>query len=816
DGDAWVFSGRIGVTDQPWLADHVVLGTVILPGAAVAELAVGVGDQVGCGRLAELVLTTPLVLPEEGAATVQVRVGEPGEDGTRSFEVFSRLGDAPWTRHASGELEPRRPSAPEPLDTWPPAGATPVDTEAAYAALARAGQVYGPAFRGLKAAWRQGEEVFAEVALEEEPGAYGIHPALLDAALHAVADPSDPSAASDPGADAESGTPRLPFAWHGLALHASGATELRVRIRRTGSDTLAVDCFDPGGAPVLSVESLVVRPVAANALRRSGTSPDVLLTLDWRPVRAGAAAGTGDRWSVLGDEDLAAALEGVASYPGVEALPGDTAVVLVRITGGEDADAAHRATHVTLAVVQEFLADERLEEARLVVLTRGAVTAGAARVTDPAAAAVWGLVRSAEAEHPGRFLLADLDDDLDDDGVPAGALREALASGEPQVAIRDGALLAPRLRRPDGPLTPPPGSGRAWRVDTAGTTLDDLTLVPAPIAGPGPGEVRIAVRAAGVNFRDVLIGLGMYPGDDLIGSEGAGVVEAVGADVGDLAPGDRVLAMFSGGMGPVATTDRRLVARTPAGWTDEQAAGVPVVFLTAYYGLVDLAGVRAGETVLVHAGAGGVGMAAIQLLRHLGAEVYATASPAKWETLRKLGLDDDHLASSRTLEFEERFAGRRFDVVLNSLAGEYVDASLRLLGPGGRFLEMGKTDIRDPEQVARDHDGVTYRAFDLMSSGPERIGQLLTALMELVDGGVLTPLPTAAWPVARVADALRHVREARHVGKVAVTMPPPLGQGTALITGGTGALGRLVARHLVTEHGVRHLVLAGRGGPDAP
>jgi len=196
--------------------------------------------------------------------------------------------------------------------------------------------------------------------------------------------------------------------------------------------------------------------------------------------------------------------------------------------------------------------------------------------------------------------------------------------------------------------------------------------------------------------------------------------------------------------------------------------------------------------------------------------VYATASPAKWETLRKLGLDDDHLASSRTLEFEERFAGRRFDVVLNSLAGEFVDASLRLLGPGGRFLEMGKTDIRDSGQVARDHDGVTYRAFDLMSSGPERIGQLLTALMELVDGGVLTPLPTATWPVARVADALRHVREARHVGKVAVTMPPPLGQGTALITGGTGALGRLVARHLVTEHGVRHLVLAGRGGPDAP
>ncbi len=800
-GEGWVFSGRIGVADRPWLADHAVLGTVILPGAALAELAVGVGDQVGGGRLAELVLTAPLVLPETGAATVQVRVGEPGADGRRSIEVFSRLEEDTWTRHATGELEPVRPAEPEPepLAAWPPEQATPVEVEAAYAALARAGQHYGPGFRGLRAAWRRGEEIFAEVTLDEEPGAYGIHPALLDAALHAVA------GASAVGPDA----PRLPFAWHGVTLYASGAVELRVRIRLTGEDTLALDCFDLAGAPVLSVESLVVRPVAADALRRASASPDVLLDLDWRHVRPEAAGDRG-RWSVVGDEDLASAI-GVASADSVEALP-ESDVVFARVTCGADAAAAHRATHTILALVRALLADERQAVARLAVLTRGAVAAGG-QVTDPAAAAVWGLIRSAEAEHPGRFLLADLDTDY----VPAETLRDALAAGEPQVAIRDGRILVPRLARSGGALTPPPGSGRAWRVDTDGRTLDDLTLVPAPIAEPAPGEVRIAVRAAGVNFRDVLIGLGMYPGDDLIGSEGAGVVEAVGADVRGFAPGDRVFAMFAGGMGPVAATDHRLVARTLDGWTDEQAAGVPVVFLTAYYGLVDLAGVRPGERVLVHAGAGGVGMAAVQLLRHLGAEVYATASPAKWDALRALGLTDDRLASSRTLEFEERFGDHRFDVVLNSLAGEYVDASLRLLAKGGRFLEMGKTDVRDPEQVARDHDGVTYRAYDLMSSGPDRIGQLLTALMGLFEGGALTPLTTATWPVARVAAALRHVREARHVGKVVVTMPPPLGgSGTALITGGTGALGRLVARHLVAEHGVRHLVLAGRSGPDAP
>ncbi|MDN3356251.1 type I polyketide synthase [Actinomadura sp. DC4] len=799
DGGGWVFSGRIGLGDEPWLADHAVLGTVILPGAAVAELAVGVGDQVGCAHLAELVLTTPLVLPEHGAATVQVRVGEPGEDGRRSFEVFSRTGDA-WTAHASGELAPAAPAAPPRLGAWPPEGATPVDVGLAYASMAEAGQHYGPAFRGLRSAWRREEEIFAEVTLDGEPGTYGIHPALLDAALHAAA-----------GGRRDLTGPRLPFAWQGLTLHASGATELRVRITLTGTDTLAVACFDPDGAPVLSVGSLVVRPVAAAALRRTAASPDLLLGLGWHPVEAEARE-TG-AWGVIGDP---AGLEHAVAVANVADLPEEVPpVLLVRARGGDSADAARRAAHEMLRVLQDLLATERAADARLVVLTRDAVATEPGQAPDPAAAAVWGLVRSAESENPGRFLLAD----LDTDDVPSGALRTALASGEPQVAIRAGRLLAPRLRRP-ATLTPPPGSGRAWRVDTTRKgTLDDIAMVAVPEAAaePGPGHIRVAVRAAGVNFRDVLIGLGMYPGEDLIGTEGAGVVEAVGEGVIGLAPGDRVLAMFSGGMGPVTVTDARYAARFPDGWTYEQAAGVPVVFVTAYLGLVELAEVRPGETVLVHAGAGGVGMAAIQLLRHLGAEVYATASPAKWDTLRAMGLDEDHIASSRTLDFAGRFGGRRFDVVLNSLAGEFVDASLGVLGEGGRFLEMGKTDIRDAEQVARDHPGVTYTAYEVLTSGPERIGQLLSEVMELFASGALTVLPTAAWPVAEVVDALRHVREARHVGKVVVTLPPPLGgEGTALITGGTGVLGRLVARHLVTEHGVRRLVLAGRSGPHAP
>ncbi|MFD0381482.1 zinc-binding dehydrogenase [Streptomyces stramineus] len=204
----------------------------------------------------------------------------------------------------------------------------------------------------------------------------------------------------------------------------------------------------------------------------------------------------------------------------------------------------------------------------------------------------------------------------------------------------------------------------------------------------GPGQVRIEVQAAGVNFRDVLNALGMYPGEaGPLGAEGAGVVTETGPGVRGLRAGDRVLGMMFGGLGPVAVCDERHLARIPDGWSSAQAASVPLVFLTALYALKDLAALKPGERILIHAGAGGVGMAAIQLARHLGAEVFATASEGKWDTLRGLGVPDDHIASSRTTDFEQHFLevtdGRGVDVVLNALAGEFVDASLRVTAPGG-------------------------------------------------------------------------------------------------------------------------------------
>jgi acyl transferase domain-containing protein/NADPH:quinone reductase-like Zn-dependent oxidoreductase/short-subunit dehydrogenase/acyl carrier protein len=812
DGDV-VLTGRLSTRTHPWLADHAVDDRVLLPGTAFVEMALHAAGLAGCDEIEELTLQVPLVFPADGAVRLQVSVGTADEHGRRLVHIHSRpAGDlhggadgsggfaGPWLHHASGTLQPAAAEEPDGLYAWPPPGATAIDVQGVYPLLAERGLTYGPAFRGLTGAWRQGETIYATAALPDgqEPDRFGVHPALLDAALHALA--------------AQDGTAalRLPFSWTGVRLHATGASSVRVRLTPDGGGAVSVTVADPSGAPVLSARSLVVREVEPTRLGSVPAGP--LLRLDWtpRPLPEPSALPA----AVLGTD--AFGLDGpVLADAAAVAEDGQAALVLLPVPPGRH---VRDAVGSVLTVLQEWLADERLAEVRLRILTRGAVaTAHGEDGEDLAAAAVWGLVRSAQSESPGRFSLVDLDGD-----VPAAGVLAGLPEDEPQVAIRQGRAYVPRLIPAGNRDRPAPPADGPWRLAvTEAGTVENLAPMPAPDAARplATGEVRVGVRAAGVNFRDVLIALGVYPGEAAIGSEAAGVVLETGPGVTGLRPGDRVMGMVAGGAGPVAVTDQRLLAPVPGGWTFAQAATVPVAFLTAYHGLADLAGLRAGESVLVHAAAGGVGMAAVQLARHWGAEVYATASPAKQGVLREQGLE--WIASSRTTEFTARFlevtGGQGVDVVLNSLAHEFVDASLRLLPRGGRFIEMGKTDVRDPAQVAAAHPGVGYRAVDLIDAGPDRIAQILAELTPLFASGALRPLPLTAWDVRAAREAFRYVAQARHIGKVVLTVPAPLDpHGTVLITGGTGILGGLTARHLITRHGVRDLVLAGRSGPDAP
>ncbi|RKN08365.1 type I polyketide synthase [Streptomyces radicis] len=822
-GDAFLLTGRLSPRTHPWLADHAVAGTVLLPGTAFVELAVRAGDQVGCGRVEELTLQAPLVLPPEGAVQIQVTIGAADADGRRRVGIHARPADAAeggWTRHADGTLADGDAATPPNDAAWPPPGATPLDVTGHYERVGAVGHGYGPAFRGLRAAWRLGDDVCAEVALPDElrgeAAKFGLHPALFDAALHAIG-----HAAGAP----DDGQPRLPFAWSDVTLHATGATDLRVRLTPSGPDTLRLTAADGTGSPVVSVGSLTTRPVSARQLARAGdASADALHRLDWVPAPASEGAPDTAGWVAIGERGLplGRTCRGVA---GLRArLDAGTPVPPVAVLGlAPGADGVHGLVTRALGEIRAWLGDERFADARLAVLTRGAVSGA-----DPEAAALWGLLRSAQSEHPDRFVLLDVDVDADLDNDPDAPLRAidlGVTRDEPQLALINGELRVPRLASAASgdALAPPRGEG-PWRLDTeAPGTLGGLALLPHPEAAEplAEGEVRVEVRAAGLNFRDVLLALGLYPDPARMGAEGAGVVVETGPGVAGLAPGDRVMGLLPAGIGPLAVADQRLLTRVPEALTWEQAAALPVAHLTAWYGLVDLGGLRAGDRVLVHAAAGGVGMAAVRLARHLGAEVFATASEGKWDTLRAMGLDDEHIASSRTGEFESAFRapeGRRaMDVVLNSLTGELLDASLRLLAPGGRLVEMGKTDLRDPAAVADEHPGVAYLAFDLIDAGPDRLGELLDTVADLFREGTLPPLPVEAWDVRRAADAFRRMSQGRHIGKNVLTMPRrPDPEGTVLITGGTGTLGALLARHLVTEHGARHLLLVSRRGPQAP
>ncbi|GAA3035685.1 type I polyketide synthase [Actinokineospora globicatena] len=742
DGTVW--TGRLSLATHPWLADHAVGGAVLLPGTAFVDLALHVG-----AHIAELTLRTPLVLPERGAVHLQVRA-----DGT-DLTVHSRPETGgEWITHATATLSDKAVT-PETL-SWPPTG-EPLNAEGFYAALAEAGYAYGPTFQGLTAAWKSGDDVHAEVELADA-GSFGLHPALLDSALHAAS----------LGGLLGGGT-LLPFTWSGVTLHATGATALRVRISRLGADTIAVTATDPHGAPVITIDSLVLRPFTATRDTES------LFRVDWVPV-------------TTSDPVEYATMDNLTEVP---------ANVLWSPTAVTPEEAAQEA----LIVAQDWSIDERFADVRLVVLTHNAVgTAPGEDVRDLAGAAVHGLFRSAVSENPGRFAIVDIDDHPESQA----ALGAALATDEPQVAIRRGQVLASRLARATAPdLDPRPGT----RLDVVGDrTIDNLAFVPDPSDVLGPNEVRVSMRAMGVNFRDVAITLGLVPDQQGMGTEGAGVVLEVGADVTDLAVGDRVFGVFTTCFGPEATTDRRALARMRPEWSFAEAASVPTPFLTAYYGLVDLGRMAEGDRVLVHAASGGVGMAAVQLVRHFGAEPFGTASPAKWAAT---GLDDTHLASSRSLSFEDRLreatAGRGFDIVLNSLAGEYVDASLRLLADGGRFIEMGKTDIRA---------GLPgYQAFDLVEAGPGRLGEILAEVLALFDRGALDLLPLTGWDLRQASAAFRHIAGARHVGKNVLTLPAPIDRdGTVLITGGSGVLAGFLARHLVDVHGVRDVLLVSRSG----
>ncbi|MFD2421810.1 SDR family NAD(P)-dependent oxidoreductase [Amycolatopsis pigmentata] len=529
-----VFTSRLSVASHPWLADHQVWDTVLVPGTALLELALRAGKEAGCDRVEELTLEAPLRLPDRGSVQIQTLVGGPDEGGRRRVGIHARAdADSDWVRHAEGVLSSSVSITSDYEGAWPPPGAEPLSLNGFYEALDDLGFVYGPAFRGLRAAWRLGEAIFAEAALPDyiDGKDFELHPGLLDAATHAC------TFAVLNGPDHSGGW--LPFAWRGVSLRIPGVAGVRVQVVPSGRGAVELVVYDGGGQVVLSAESFVLREAFPEQVRsmRSPTA-DSLFKLDWVPLTRAEPSGRTrpGKWMVLtsltdgesrtlspngagivatlDDRDTvpivtnpttATAETGPYSQIGrgpspptfgrIGNLP-EIVVAPVGVTSLADMPASvHQVTARALALVNDFLTRAHLGSTRLVVVTRHATAAGDDETVDPVAAAVWGLVRSAQSETPDRLHLVD----LDDGDLPA----EAILAEEPQTAVRAGRVLVPRLAATTS-VEAQAGTARPWDPDgtvliTGGTGGLGSVLARHLVVARGVRHLVLASRSGGAD-----------------------------------------------------------------------------------------------------------------------------------------------------------------------------------------------------------------------------------------------------------------------------------------------------------------------------
>ena len=875
----YLWNVEIGVGRFPYLADHVVNGATVLPAAVFLDIALEAAGQLrghGSVQLSEITIETALVLPPSGACLLQIAI-EPGPSGSLAFTISSRSGEsrdtaAAWTRHACGLIADVANGDLGDQEPAPDATGTMVGADAHYAQMSAHGLAYGPAFRGVRELRKADGVAVATVALPNElsGGHYRVHPTLLDACLQVGVALLPDRTVTDT---------YVPTAMERLRLLRSvdGAAPLTVRaaLRRevepNGGFVADLVITAADGTPLLDIDRLAftrlgrsAQPSTENLYAVAWKQSD--LALDLPLSRA--------TWSVLTDRqgvgaDLATALGAaeVLTFPSGPALrealagvmknSGNSGVMhgIVHLWSLDTPlpdgapDALHAANEMgclsALTLVQLAATAPSAQRRRLYLVTAGAQAVRDGERPAVAQAPLWGLGRVIANEHPElSCTLIDLSARPTAQEIAALARELGANSSEQQIALRGGERFVARLVRAElaaEPIVTTAAADQQYRayIATPGI-LDGLVLKCAPRAAPRPGEVEIEIAATGLNFMNVMSALGICPGypDGVgpLGIECAGRITAVGDGVDGFIVGDEVMAVALDSLASHATADARLVRKLPAGLSLTEAASIPIAFLTASHALDDLARLERGERVLIHAATGGVGLAALQLARLAGAEIFATAGTDDKRAMLA-GLGVKHVMDSRSLAFRdqimERTRGAGVDVVLNSLSGDFIAAGLAVLAPYGRFVEIGKRDIYQNARIglAPFQRSLSYFAVDLDRMSRERpavLAKTFDHVTDLLARGAVAPLPVTAFPISQAADAFRCMAQAAHVGKIVITghdaaarivgeAPDRIGDivaGTCVITGGLGDLGLAVAERLVAR-GARSLALIGRNAPAA-
>lgn len=838
---------EVGLDAQPWLRDHRVFDQPVAPAAWYIDRLIRIAQQhLGQDAVAlrNLRLLRPLTLPSSGESVrVEFRVDWKGALPRISAviaESAEALVEAGFESVRSAEAP--KPRAPRLLDSGEP----PMTHAEFYGLMTAAGLQYGPAFRWPGDVQRR--PGLAETRLSEKLSVpvrerVSIHPGVLDSLFQTIGGAVE-SLDRKPEAWVPVSVERLvfygsPAALEGVWTWAEAALE--------GENTVQGDArlLDSAGCTIVGMNGVRLSRIAAGIVPAASPKPAGQYEVCWEPLTTAVSRDisfVGSRILLLSDTGDGARIAEALKLHGYEASVSAPGIAPAELAASRpdvvarcwppapagDLAAAERAGRNVLEVVNlaKNLAAWSKPPA-LYLIACGSETADPQDpAPDPALGALSGLCRTIAIEHPELECgIVDLDPFAPDPFAAAGAAIEALQrSGEVVLAVRRGTWLAPRLH----PVENKPAVRESRRLSMASHgVLGTVQMVPSPRRAPGPDEVEIEVCAVALNFRDILQALDMIPGYGVFGGECSGRVVRTGERVEHLRPGAEVVAALAseGCAAEFVTLPAANVLPKPAGLNFAVAAAVPMAFMTALYGLRDIARLGAGDRVLIHAGAGGVGFAAVQIALREKLEVFATAgSPEKRSFLKSLGVP--HVFDSRSLDFSAQILslteGRGVDAVLNSLAGPFIPAGMDCLRPGGIFLELGKREIYSPERLRAEARGLIYKPYDLITISVEQPAVFRALFQEVLDqvaSGRLPAPPLKAFSMANATGAFRFMAQARHIGKV-VLLPEGrqertlVRSGVYLITGGTGALGLKTAEWLAGL-GAERLVLTARREPGA-
>ncbi len=865
---AIIFQSSLSLEATKWLKEHQVNHHPILPGSVYLEIALAAAINILKSHLITLeniTIEKPLALSEHSPLSLQTII-EPNQ----TFQIHSLDTDQEnWTLHSQGKMTISESVSTlqfTSLEELKGYFKEKIEVKIFYKTCQKRELNYGKNFQLIQQLYRQNQEALGQIILPElSQSPLYFDPRLLDACFQVTL-------ATFPESTAEQ--TYVPIAVEKFSIYSPIQSLLwsHAKLRSVSSlDTLIADVnlFDEIGNLVAKIEGIVSRKIQPESTSKTANSDwlNWLYKVEWRKQSKIQNLPSPDllkqegTWLILADEqgissqlecllnnhnqrcltfqfqranphslaDFKQLIEDLDNFK----LPLKGVIHLWSLNLLTDLDAAIEQTcrstlYLTQALISKY--QQSSDFPRLWLITRGSQALGmdSLSLTHSWQSPLWGLGKTIMLEYPDfNCVCIDLDENPSTDEIQLLWREISHPDSENQISYRQESRYVPRLVRSavDYPVS------HHLTIANKGS-IEGIQWQPMYRRSPLSGEVEIKIKATGLNFRDVLNVLGLYQGDiEELGLECAGEVTSVGSQVDHLKVGDQVFGLAKGCFADYVMVPADWVLLKPDNLTWEQAATIPGAFLTSYYSLIHLAKLKPQEKVLIHTATGGVGLAAVQLAQTIGAEVFATASPQKWQVLRDLGVS--WVMNSRTLDFAEEISQinpeKNLDVVLNCLNGEFIPKSLSILNDHGRFLEIGKQGIWTSEQVAKVKPNIDYFCIDLLSlaqNQPQLIQSMLQSLLTQFKAGLLKILPYQVFPRHRVKEAFRTLQQAKHIGKIVISEDPCFleeertnkdeilikNQASYLITGGFGDLG-LSLLQWFAEKGAQHLILVGRNEP---